>query len=235
MKIRPAVVFLCISCAAFAQTKNDTLETHSKYEKGNWHTALTLNLEKEKEKNINDLFFDVQDHENTNFSISSAAGYFIKKEMSLGLKISYLKRKRDLKYLNSEEELARFQEASSSIIFTPFLRNYFPLGKKKKVSFFNETDISFGFGTTITRHTKSSTDISKLYSKDFSLNIGLAPGITFLLVRGFSFETSINLLGLKYDRHKITENNLPSGKQEDIKFDFDINLLRLNFSLAYYF
>ncbi len=204
------------------------------FSKEMWHTALTMSINDSKDENIDNILLNIVDKQNKGFEINILGGVFLKENLSVGMRYSYLKRDLDVIYKNDENE-SRYQYARAKHSFTPFLRNYFPISKNNQFSFFNETDVSFGFGNTNSRHTKSANDITKTFSDEFNVSIGVKPGLAVILTKGFAFEISVDLLGLTYANSDVIKDGVRQGNSSDFKFDFDISLLSLDFGLAYYF
>lgn len=204
------------------------------FSKGMWHAGITMSIVDSNDENVDELIYDVIKNHKSGFEINVLGGYFIGDNMSLGLQYSYAKHERDLIYETDETE-ARRQRASANHTFTAFLRNYYPISSNNRFSFFNETDLSVGFGNSNSRNTKSESEITKTYTDEIDLKLGLRPGIAIILIEGFAFEVSVDLLGLTYSNDKITKDGVNEGSRSDFKFDFDISLLSLDFGLAYYF
>lgn len=212
----------------FAQEKPFSFAQNS------WHTGITLNILSEDEDDIEGLLFNIDERENTGFAINILGGYFFKENLSVGIQYNYTKKEKDLYYFNNDNA-SHYQLASTKHTITPFLRNYIPISNDNRFSLFNETDLGFGFGNTLVRHTKSETDITKTYTEEFDFKLGIRPGVNVIIVKGFAFEVAIDLLGLRYTSKNVLKNGINNGTQNNFKFDFDISLLSLDFGLAYYF
>lgn len=225
-----ALLLLCSSVLVFGQEVEKVVD----FEKGAWHVGVTMNIKNENEENVDNIILNVDVDDDDRFEFNVSGGYFVADYMSAGLKYGYLKKERDLQY-NSDGEVAHYQSAKSKHVAVAFLRNYFPISANNRFSFFNETDLEFGFGNTLTRHQKSEAEITKTYADEFNVKLGLKPGVAVVLTKGFAFETAIELLGLNYTRNKITKNGVQEGYENNLNFDFDISLLALDFGLAYYF
>ncbi|MFV0541877.1 MAG: hypothetical protein ACK5MZ_11710 [Aestuariibaculum sp.] len=230
----PITLFLLLFFTALygnAQEKEKVLS----FAKGTWHTAVTLSIKDTKDDNIDNLLFKINENKTNSFEVNILGGYFFKDYMSTGMRYSYLKRERNLNYQTDSNDQVRRQYALSRHTFVGFIRNYFPISADNRFNFFNETDLGIGFGNSNLRHTKSETDITKTYTDDYNLKLGIRPGIAIVIVEGFSFEVAVDLLGLNYTHHKETANGTSQGTSSDFNFDFDISLLSLGFGLAYYF
>lgn len=204
------------------------------FSKGMWHTGITLSALDADDENIDNVVYDVVKNQKNGFEANILGGYFIKDNMSVGMQYEYSKSERDLIYETDDGE-GRRQVASSNHTITGFLRNYYPITANNRFSFYNETDLSVGFGNSNTRRTKSETDITKTFSDETNFELGLKPGIAVVLIKGFAFEVGVDLLGLNYTNSRITKDGVKEGKSSEFNFDFKISLLSLDFGLAYYF
>ncbi len=204
------------------------------FEKGTWHTGFTMNLDNTNSENIDNFLFNVGKFENIGIGVNFSGGYFFADDISTGIKYSYLNKEVNAIY-DWNEANAHYQSARSNHRMTFFLRNYYPISANKRFSFFNETDLGFGLGSSVSRHTKSEKDITKSFSEEFSLALGVKPGMVVVLTKGFAFEVSVGLLGLTYTNSNITTDEIREGRTDKFNFDFDISLLSLDFGLAYYF
>ncbi|WP_299578906.1 hypothetical protein [uncultured Sunxiuqinia sp.] len=209
-------------------------QTSPMFEKGTWHTGFTMNLNNTSSENLDNLLFNVGKFDNTGFGLNFSGGYFLADDISAGIKYSYQSKEMDAIYEWNEEN-ARYQSAKSNHRMIFFLRNYYPISPNGRFSFFNETDLGVDLGSSVTRHTKSEKDITKSYSEEFSLALGVKPGMAVVLTRGFAFEVSVGLLGLTYTNKNVTTDGVKEGSRDKFNFDFDISLLSLDFGLAYYF
>ncbi len=230
--LKVLITLIVFSGNVAAQDQNQ--EKVVSFSKGTWHTGITLSVENYKDENVDDLLYNVANNNRSGFEINVLGGYFVKENMSVGMQYSYLKRERDLIY-ELDNTQARLQLAKSRHTITAFIRNYYPISANNRFSFFNETDLSMGFGNSNLRHTKSETDITKTFTEDYNLKLGVRPGIAVILVEGFAFEISLDLLGLTYAHEKDIKDGITEGSRSNFNFDFDISLLSLDFGLAYYF
>ncbi len=209
-------------------------ENEAAFKKGSWHTGLTMNITDASGTNLDYLIVEMPDFGNEGFSVNFLGGYFFADDMSAGLRYNYAKRELDFMY-DWNDALSHFQYAQSKHRFIAFLRNYYAIGTNKRFVFFNETDLGAGFGNSLMRHAKNERELSKSFSDEFTLELGVRPGVSVILTKGFAFEVSVGLLGLTYSNKDIIKNGIEEGNKRNFDFDFDISLLALDFGLAYYF
>lgn len=223
------LVLLSQVSVSFAQN-----QTKKAFRKGSLHTGFALNIVSSHDDNIENVLLEIVDKTKRSYNFNLYGGYFYKDKQSLGFRYGYEKSETNLSYVK-DNEIALVQSAANLHNIEVFQRVYLPLNEKQVFSFFNETDLGFGFGNSIRRNTKSKDDVTKQFTEDFSVRLGLKPGMTVILTKGFAFEASVNLLGLSYARKKIERDDTAVGHQNDFKFNFDISLFTLGFGLGYYF
>lgn len=220
--------FLFVTLPAVAQ------DSVGPFAKGNWHSGITINVDASNDDSLDTVLFDIQKNRDNGFAFTVLGGYFFKDNVSTGFQYEYAHSKVDLVYLK-DADTARYRSASVDHLFTLFIRNYIPISNNGRFNFFNETDLGVGVGNAISRHNKSLEDIEKRFTDSYSLRLGIKPGVAIIIIQGFSFETSVDLLGMTYRHRNIEINGAGQGGSSDFKLDFDVSLLSLEFGLAYYF
>ncbi len=206
------------------------------FSKNKWFTGLTFSIQDEKLRNDNEFIGLEQIIEGSefNYNINVKGGYTIGNYTMVGLGITHGRDKATgtgiilLDTINSESYTYRNS-------FTPFLRSYYPLSKNHRLSFFNELKMNFGFGNTDTKRFNNNVETEKSESETFVFGIGLSPGVTFFAIESFAFEIQLDVLGYEY---KTTTTKTHEGEETTTashNVNFTLNLLSLNFGLAYYF
>lgn len=95
--------------------------------------------------------------------------------------------------------------------------------------------MDFGFQNTDTKRFENSEQTELEKEKNFLFGIGISPGVTFFAIESFAFEIQLDVLGYEYQRSKTTDeegNEYVSGTHN---VNFQLDLLSINFGLAYYF
>ena len=196
--------------------------------------ALLASYSNTKKENSKTLLENVEYSNVTNFSIKAAGGYFIKEYFALGLGAEYSSQKEDSENVNTFGPNSLIDKTLRRYTFSPFIRNYFPIGSQNRFFIFTQTGLEIGWGNGEEVNTTGDNAIT---SDIEEINYGLAftPGVTFIVERGFAFEVNVGVLGLKHSKETIT----PSDDEETVitktNFNFDINLLSLNLGISYYF
>jgi hypothetical protein len=167
-------------------------------------------------------------------SINTGGGYFFKKNIALGLGFSYGAEKENMETINNIGPNTFSDQDLKTYTFSPFIRNYLSISKKNILYLFTQTGLQFGIGNgneiTSTGNSTITTDIDKnIYG------IAFTPGVVFIVEKGFAFEVNVGILGLNYSKETRTTPNQPEAVLKETNVDLNINLLRLNLGLSYYF
>lgn len=193
----------------------------------------SFNQAKMKDLDFNIILAELADFSGHTVEVSGYAGYFFKDAIGFGLRLGYNRFMYDIKFTLSGEEPTNIQYLNNKYFGEIFLRNYIRLGQSYSFYFFNETSIRFDKGKGILQKTDVN-EINKTLTDSYGLQIGLRPGIAIMLTKGFAFETSVSLLGLKTS---IQNSTINGEEKRDIvlnSLDFDINLLKINFGMNWY-
>ncbi|TAJ12378.1 hypothetical protein DMA11_13035 [Marinilabiliaceae bacterium JC017] len=78
-------------------------------------------------------------------------------------------------------------------------------------------------------------EINKTYASVVTFDIGVSPGIIFFAMENFAFEMGLNLIGYQLEYKETDKNDSEKSSSLTQNVNFKLNLLSLNFGLAYYF
>jgi len=201
-----------------------------------WFTGLTFNIVDDKLSSDRELLGleQVISSHAFNYNINIKGGYFIGNYSMLGVGITHGRDKGTGTGIILMDTLYS-ESITNRNAFTPFLRSYYPLSKNHRLSFFNELKMSFGFENTTDTKTQNNVESGKTESETFVFGLGLSPGITFFAIESFAFEIQLDVLGYKYETTTSRDETGQETKYDSHNVNFTLNLLSLNFGLAYYF
>jgi hypothetical protein len=211
-------------------------EEFKPFHKGKWFTALTFNIEDENLQSGNKLigFDKIIEGQSFNYEVKLKGGYSIGNYSFVGLGITHGRDKSEgrgiilLDTLNSES-------VTNKNIISPYLRTYYPLSKNQRLSFFNEIKMDFGFGDTVVKSFNNQELTEQENTDEFKFGIGISPVINFFAIENFAFEIQLDVLGYEYERSTTIDNEGNELITDSHNVDFKLDLLSLNFGLAYYF
>ena len=206
------------------------------FHKGRWFTGLTFNVQDEKLRSDNEFigFDQVIEGKEFNYEIRLKGGYAIGNYTMVGLGIAHGRDKSEGLGIILNDTINRESVTNKNTI-SPFMRNYYPLSKNHRISFFNEIKMDFGFGNTDSYRLENGQITEQETSDTFLFGIGLSPGINFFAIENFAFEIQLDVLGYQYERTETVEDTGEVTVSDSHNVNFTLNLLSLNFGLAYYF
>lgn len=207
--------------------------------KGNFFGGVSLFMLQgsSEDDKLNILFGDIYKAEGYMFTAEAFGGYFIDDAMALALRAGYSRTKYDIDFKLMEDLLdvdERRQYVSNGFFVKPYLKNYLKVLDSRNIYFFNETSVSFEYSYGISQ-VDDGEDMGKTRNKSYSIDIGINPGLSIMVLDKFAFETSVGLLGLSSTIMDIEENGDNHSKVTFNMVNFTINLLALQLSLVTFF
>lgn len=206
------------------------------FHKQKWFTTLTFSVEDDKLRSENEIigFGEVIQGTQFNYDIKIKGGYSIGNYNFVGLGVSHGNDQSEGLGIIATDTL-RSESNTNRNAISPFIRTYYPLSKNHRFSFFNEVKMDFGFGNTDTKRYKGPVQTEEFESNTFVFGIGISPGITFFAMESFAFEIQLDVLGYEYKKVRTTNDSGESFSSDSHNVNFTLDLLSMNFGLAYYF
>ncbi|MDR1760200.1 MAG: hypothetical protein LBR60_06715 [Fibrobacter sp.] len=205
--------------------------------KGHILAGPTVSLLQAEASEIDVFIADLYELDGYTFTVEAFAGYFFRDGLAAGLRGGYERTYYTIDF-DLLEDIAdvsqRRKYMSNGFFVQPFLRNYLKIFDSHLIYFFNETNLKFYYSSGISQ-VDDHEDLTKAVTNNYGLEVGLNPGLTIFLTKGFAFETSIGLLGLSSNYITIEENGEKRSKMNYNIIDFKVSLLSLDFSLVYFF
>lgn len=172
----------------------------------------TQNMTSSRESNERDL------------SVAPQIGFFVKDNLSIGLGLGFFNSVSTFEFNSGGNE----QEIVTNI-FSISLFSRFHHSISDKFYLFIEPSLTGGFGNV-------SNDTSESGDQNIrSLQVGVAPGMLFMLNEKFGLEASFGFLG--YRHNKRTPENDPASALETTnnEFELDLSTTTLELGFQYYF
>lgn len=116
---------------------------------------------------------------------------------------------------------------------TAIFRNYFALGKSKRIGIFNECQLQVGGGQAKFM-TGIGQELSGNYERSVHLNIGITPGLVYFLSNYSAIEVNVGVLGFSYTSTKTITDQIYFAKRDSKSANFRINLFSISFGVAWY-
>ena len=249
MNFLKQVVFFFLICTPFLFAESENrggilgdlfpVEKDEAVYRGNLFAGATLFLLQGNtdEETLNILIGDIYEADGYTFTAKVFGGYFVKDAMALGARAGYSRTKIDIDY-SILEDIADVSEhrqyVKNGFFVQPLLKNYLKVFDSKNLYFFNETSLSVEYSYGISQ-SDDGEDLSKTRTRGWTFEFGINPGLSIMVLRNLSFETSVGLLGLSSTVMEIEENGETRSEFTYNIVNFTINLLALNFSLVTFF
>ena len=171
------------------------------------------------------------------FSVKPFAGYAIKDNVVVGVKLGYNHTIADLGNISlnidddSNFSLSNMRYAEDLYSFGLFHRSYVGLDRGKLFGLFNETTLTYLNGTSSfargegAEYKRTDTTINELH-------LGINPGVAVFITQNVCAELSFGVVGFKYRSEKQSNNLGETGKRRTSGADFKINLFNINIGLT---
>lgn len=242
------LVLLCLVCAgeAWAQRGKRAIQRIDReiqetvfIPKGTWMAGGTVSYSEHDEGNLNFLVLKNLEGKGYNFVVSPYVGYFFRDNISAGFRFAYQRDYLDLK--NFELNLGEDFNISLDNLYylehkyeaSGFLRTYMPIGRSKIFGLFNETRVTYGYGTG-KNSTGTGATYDGTYQKVQNLQIGIAPGLTAFITDWSAVEVSVGVMGFDFKWIDQKTNQIESGSGRVSSGNFKINLFSINIGMTFY-
>ncbi len=215
------------------------LEQVSFVPKGQWIAGVSVNYS--QANNDNYQFFIVEDinGDNYSFKVSPMAMYSFKDDLAIGGRLAYSRQMTKLESgsvkIDSETdyEVDNLYSLSHNFYTTAAFRNYISMGKSKRFGFFNEVQMQFGAGESKLCN-GTGDELSGTFERNYSIDVGLSPGIVMFLNNYSAIEVNVGVLGFSYTHTKATTDQIHVSNRKSKSANFKINLMSISFGMAFY-
>lgn len=229
------VLFLILSlglpCIICAQDK----QPEYLVSKGRFFSTLTFSLNQRQAENEDQLLRFVIDQDRLNYRIVASGGYAIKDNLTFGLGLGYGRQREEITFKDENGEEVTTKRLQQGLSVVPTFRNFVPLGEGK-LQILVQTELGFTFGETLQRNF-TANEVDKIEGTFFEGRFGVSPGAILFFDRNWAFETTVGLAGLSVRVEEEVTNDMEDERQRVVQsgIDLQLNLLRLNLGVAYYF
>lgn len=243
--IRKILIFLALAFAlgavdAAAQVEfKRGLEQVSFIPKGQWITGVSVSFSQSNQNRYQFLIIENLSGDAYTFKVSPMLMYAFKSDMAAGGKFAYTRTRTRLDQadivLDSESDYGvdNLYAISQNYSAMACFRNYFSLGKQRRFGFFNEVQLQIGGGQSKICNGRG-VDLTGTFEDNWTVNIGLAPGMIMFLNNYSAIEVNVGVLGFNYNHTKATTDQIYLAKRESKSANFRINLFSIMFGVAFY-
>lgn len=207
--------------------------------KGQWITGLSFSYTQSNQHDYQFLVFEGISADTYQLKVTPMLAYAIRNDMALGLKFSYT---RSLaKLANTDIVLGEESTYNIDHIYTlghnyyatAIYRNYFSLGSSRRFGFFNEIQLELGGGQS--KFTKGrGQDLTGTYERNFSVDVGIVPGLIVFLSNWSAMEVNVGVLGFSYRKTKSLTDRIYVAHRHAKSANFRINLFSITFGTTFY-
>lgn len=172
------------------------------------------------------------------FSMKPFAGYAVKDNMVVGVKLGYDHTIADLGGLkidlgdDNDFSLDNMRYAEDLYSLGVFHRSYVGLDRGKLFGLFNETTLTYKNGSSSFARGEGDT-YKRTDTTINELHLGISPGVAVFITQNVCAELSFGVIGFNYRVEKQTNNLGETGKRHNSGANFKINLFNINIGLTF--
>lgn len=207
--------------------------------KGQWITGLNVSYSQSTQNKYQFLILESVSGDTYSFKVSPMVCYIFMNDMGAGARFGYARSLTKLEnadiVLDSETDynVDHLYRLGHNFYGTALVRNYFSLGKSRRFGIFNEFQLQLGGGQSKIMTGLGST-LSGSYETNFSLNVGLSPGLAVFLNNYSALEVNVGVLGFSYTHTKTMTDRIYEAHRRSKSANFRINLFSISFGVAFY-
>lgn len=219
--------------------------------KGAWQFGITASYGKFKTEDLQmlDLVSDL-DLDISAFSIKPYVSYFIRHNLSVGMRFGYTNSKANIHSLDVDFDedlnfsLDNVYYNNESYTAAVFVRQYYGLGRQGRFGIFNEMELAFSSGNADFHRTYDSRP-KTTHSTYMDARLNFSPGLCVFIMDNVSFNISLGVFGF-YLRNEKQRTAMDSPEDAELYPDetgsrftsganFRFNIFNINFGLGIHF
>lgn len=215
------------------------LEQISFVPKGQWIAGVSVSYSQSNQNNYQFLVIENLNGDTYSFKVSPMAMYCFKDNLAAGGRFAYSRSKTNLKNADivlgadTGYNLDNLYSLGQNWHYIGAFRNYISLGRNRRFGLFNEIQLEVSHGES-KLCSGSGEQLTGTFSRDFGLNIGLAPGLIMFLNNYSAIEVNIGVLGFSYNKTKATTDQIYVANMNTKSANFKINLFSVSFGVVFY-
>lgn len=235
-------VFLLVACsvAAFAQEEfKRNLEQISFVPKGQWITGVSVSYAQSSQDNYQFFIVENLNGDTYSFKVSPMLMYAFADNLAAGGKFTYTRQRTKLDkarvVIDSETDynVDHLFSISHNYSAMAAFRNYISFGTSTRFGMFNEVQLQLGGGESkLTDGT--GNDFTGTFERNFSVNVGVAPGLIMFLNNYSAIEVNVGVLGFNYSHTKATTDRIYVANRNYNSANLKINLFSITFGVVFY-
>ena len=173
------------------------------------------------------------------FGISPYVSYFIKDNLSVGVRFDYDRSSLGVGNLSlslSDDlgfDVKDFNYFKQSYTGSLTLRNYLPFANSKRFAMFTEIRATGGYGQGES-YKLDEGDKFGTYQDIYNFELGLVPGLCAFVTNEVALEVAVGLLGFNYQKVAQHTNQVDYSEMERSGANFKLNIFSISFGLSFY-
>ena len=206
--------------------------------KGQWTFGITASYGEiaTKDLEIFSLLSDV-DISARAFSVKPYMAFFIKNNMSIGLRLGYYNAKGNLDSFKVDIDddmnfslhdiMYRAESYTAAATFT----QYIGLSRHGRFGVYNEVELGFTSGNSEFRRPYNG-EPRTTYTTTMQASLNFSPGVQVFIMKNVSFHVSFGVFGFYLKNEKQRENDESTGNRFTSGANFRFNIFNINFGLG---
>lgn len=173
------------------------------------------------------------------WKFSFAASYFLKDNMSVGLRLNYDRTsigidQADLSLSDVGLSLGNHYHLSHEYSAALTARSYLPIAGSRRFAFFTELALEGGLGQGKTYAINDGRKEGTYFDK-YSLSLAFSPGISAFVMKNIALEFSLDLMSLDWTNTVQVANRVDYSSSNNFGIHYNIDLLSSRIALVMYF
>lgn len=207
--------------------------------KGQWVAGFSFNYSQSTQNDYQFLVLENLSGDTYSFKITPMLCYMLKDDLGVGVNFSYTRSLTKLATADfvlgadTQYDIEKLYRLSHNYYATVFMRNYFSLGNTRRFGFFSQLQCQLGGGQSKLMK-GAGENLSGVYETNFSLDVGLTPGIIVFLNNYSAMEVNVGVLGFSYTHTKSVSDRIYRADRRSKFANFHINLFSITFGVSFY-
>lgn len=178
----------------------------------------------------------------TQLFAKASGGYFIANNTAIALKVSYgfwdnrIKLTSDVLSLLINAKTYETNNVGTDVAVQAVVRNYIPIGFEQRFFLMTETALGYKYSESLQRNIyDEGARLSKVETKSHSAILGISPGVSYFMTKGFAFEFMLSPIQIYYQNARSINNETQTGSTNSYGLTFAFTPLNIQLGLTYYF
>lgn len=178
----------------------------------------------------------------TQLFAKASGGYFIANNTAVALKVSYgfwdnrIKLTSDVLSLLINAKTYETNNVGTDVAVQAVVRNYIPIGFEQRFFLMTETALGYKYSESLQRNIyDEGARLSKVETRSHSALLGISPGVSYFMTKGFAFEFMLSPIQIYYQHSQAINNETQTGATNSYGLTFAFTPLNIQLGLTYYF